>query len=252
MSVAAKAGASVEIARLLGVCRSRLREESEPVFREGQLSFFKSGSQERDSIDNYGVRGPRLKRIEQEVYRAAKLWPAAWRSRFCEELWKSGKLEEGVVAIYLCRRFARGYGEGEFHLFERWLDRYVHNWAHTDGLSSWLLAACIANRAELRFELRRWAVSSNRWKRRAAAVALLQEAKAGRHTDFIFEIAESLRGDADDMVRKGVGWLLKETYPKKKREVVRFLATRPAPFARSVQRYAAEKMTPADRKRVLA
>ena len=43
--------------------------------------------------------------------------------------------------------------------------------------------------------------------------SLLQEAKAGRHTDFIFEVAEALRGDADDMVQKGVGWLLKEAYP---------------------------------------
>ena len=81
----------------------------------------------------------------------------------------------------------------------------------------------------------------NRWKRRAAAVALVYEAKRGRSTERILEVAELLIGDADDMVRKGLGWLLKETYPKKPREVVRFLLAHPA-APRLVIRYAAEKM----------
>ena len=64
-------------------------------------------------------------------------------------------------------------------------------------------------------ELAPWTRSKNRWKRRAAAVALLHEAKQGRHTIAIFDIAKRLHKDADDVVRKGVGWLLKETYPKR-------------------------------------
>lgn len=32
-----------------------------------------------------------------------------------------------------------------------------------------------------------------------------------------------LRDDPDDMMQKGVGWILKEAYPKKPREVVEFL-----------------------------
>ena len=239
--------ADTDVSQAVLFCRGRLREEADPVFQKGQLHFFKSGSQEYEAIENYGVRGTKLKRIEQELYRQIKLWPAARRVRLCESLWKSGKLEEGVLAIYLCRRFARHFGPEDFQRFEKWLDRYVHNWAHADGLASWLLAACIGNRPGLRLELAGWTTSRNRWKRRAAAVSLLQEAKAGRHTDFIFEIAEALRGDADDMVRKGVGWLLKESYPRRNREVVEFLGSRPAPFARAVLRYAAEKMTAADR-----
>ena len=31
-----------------------------------------------------------------------------------------------------------------------------------------------------------------------------------RNTEIIFHIGDLLRGDAGDMVRKGVGWLLKE------------------------------------------
>jgi hypothetical protein len=110
-------------------------------------------------------------------------------------------------------RFAKQCGAREFALFTRWLDRYVDNWAHTDGLSLWLLGA-----------------SNNRWKRRAAAVALVYSAKRGEHTRAILRIAAPLIEDGDDMVQKGVGWLLKETYPKNPAEVVRFswrIARRP-------------------------
>jgi 3-methyladenine DNA glycosylase AlkD len=58
--------------------------------------------------------------------------------------------------------------------------------------------------------------------------------------------------DADDMVQKGVGWVLKETYPKKPREVVAFLKSRAAGAPRLVLRIAAEKMTARDRAAVLA
>jgi 3-methyladenine DNA glycosylase AlkD len=54
------------------------------------------------------------------------------------------------------------------------------------------------------------------------------------------------------MVQKGVGWLLKETYPKKPTEVVRFLLANRAKTTRLVLRYAAEKMTAPDKGRVLS
>jgi 3-methyladenine DNA glycosylase AlkD len=90
-----------------------------------------------------------------------------------------------------------------------------------------------------------WTKSRNRWKRRSAAVSFLQEAKAGRSVDFIFEVSKRLTADADPMVLKGVGWLLKETYPKRPEEAVEFL--RLNAFPRIVVRYAAEKMPAADR-----
>ena len=60
-----------------------------------------------------------------------------------------------------------------------------------------------------------------------------------------------LREDPDDMVQKGVGWLLKETYPRKPREVLKVLADWRATAPRLLLRYAAEKMTPKDRRWVM-
>lgn len=224
----------------------RMLALADAEFAEGQRRFF------QHDVDTYGVRTQHLNALVREVYTAIKLWPLAHRNALMKLLWETGRLEAGALACHVYRRFARQCASCEFKLFERWIDRYVRNWAHTDGVSSWLLAACIENEPELRFALKPWTASTNRWKRRASAVALLQEAKSGRHTDYIFEIAALLLPDRDDMVEKGVGWLLKETYPKRPQETFAFLLQNREAASRLTLRYAAEKMTPEHRQALLA
>ena len=195
---------------------------------------------------------PQIQRVALDVYRRVKPWPVADRDRLCVALWESGKFEEGALVCYVYRRFAKQCGAREFRMFTRWLDRYVGNWGLTDGLSLWLLGASIANDPSLIAKIPPWTRAKNRWKRRAAAVALVPSARRGLHTREILRVAARLISDADDMVQKGAGWLLKETYPKKPAEVVRFLLPRRERAPRLVLRYAAEKMTPADRARILS
>jgi 3-methyladenine DNA glycosylase AlkD len=198
------------------------------------------------------LTAPALHEIAKLFYPAVKALPIAARDRLCTALWQVGSFEGGVVVCYIYRRFAKQCGAREFRVFTRWLDRYVDNWGLTDGLSLWLLGASIANEPALIDELDAWTRSKNRWKRRAAAVALVPSARRGLHTREILRVAQPLVPDDDDMVRKGVGWLLKETYPKKPREVVRFLEPWRGKAPRLVLRYAAEKMSAVDRTRVLA
>ncbi len=197
------------------------------------------------------VTAPDLHEVAKLIYPRVKALSIADRDRLCTALWQAASFEGGVIVCYVYRRFAKQCGAREFKLFTRWLNRYVDNWGLTDGLSLWLLGASIANEPALIDELDAWTLSKNRWKRRAAAVALVPSAKHGLHTREIFRIARRLVPDDDDMVQKGVGWLLKETYPKKPREVVRFLEPWRGKAPRLVLRYAAEKMTAVDRKHVL-
>jgi 3-methyladenine DNA glycosylase AlkD len=199
-----------------------------------------------------GATAPHIHRVARDFYPRVKELSVAGRNRLCTALWASRKHEEGALVCYLYRRFAKQCGAREFALFNRWLDRYVDNWGMTDGLSLWLLGASIANDATLIGNLDSWTRSKNRWKRRAAAVALVYSAKRGEHTRAILRIALPLIEDADDMVQKGVGWLLKETYPKKAADVVRFLVANRTKTTRLVLRYAAEKMTAADKASVLS
>jgi 3-methyladenine DNA glycosylase AlkD len=231
---------------LLSEIRARFDLLSDPRVAQSAQRFFKD-----QPVLHRGVTSPQIQSIARDVYPSVKKLSVVDRDRLSTALWASGQHEEGALVCYLYRRFAKQCGAREFALFTRWLDRYVDNWAHTDGLSLWLLGASIANDPSLVDKLDSWTHSKNRWKRRAAAVALVYSAKRGEHTRAILRIAAPLIEDPDDMVQKGVGWLLKETYPRKPAEVVRFLIANRAKTTRLVLRYAAEKMTAADKTRVL-
>lgn len=234
-----------EVRETLVWLRSELIAAADPKFRDGQKWFFK------EEVASYGVRTVQLHRIVRDLYKRVKAWKPADRNRLCTEMWKNGKLEESGAVCHLYRRFASQCGECEFRLFERWLDRYVDTWATCDGLSTWLFAASLQNEPKLIGELAGWTQSPNRWRRRSAAVSLLQEAKAGRNLEAILDISDRLAEDRDDMVEKGVGWLLKEAYPKQPAAVVGFLRANRGRFSRTTLRYAAEKMTAAHRSVVL-
>lgn len=231
---------------LLSEIRAKFDLLADPRVAQSAQRFFKD-----QPIRHRGVTSPQIQSIERDIYPRVKKMSVAERDRLCTALWATRTHEEGALVCYLYRRFAKQCGAREFALFTRWLDRYVDNWAHTDGLSLWLLGASIANDPALVDKLDAWTNSKNRWKRRAAAVALVYSAKRGEHTRVILRIAAPLIEDQDDMVQKGVGWLLKETYPKKPAEVVRFLIANRHRTTRLVLRYAAEKMTAADKARVL-
>jgi 3-methyladenine DNA glycosylase AlkD len=231
---------------LLSEIQAAFDRLADPRVAETEQRFFK------ERIQHRGVAAPDIQRIERDIYPRVKKLSVAERDRLCTALWASRNHEEGALVCYLYRRFAKQCGAREFALFTRWLDRYVDNWSLTDGLALWLLGASIANDATLIDKLNSWTRSRNRWKRRAAAVALVYSAKRGEHTRAILRIATPLIEDQDDMVQKGVGWLLKETYPKKPAEVVRFLVANRKKTTRLVLRYAAEKMTATDKARVLA
>ncbi|MGI8742687.1 MAG: DNA alkylation repair protein [Bryobacteraceae bacterium] len=233
------------VPELLQFINREFEAGAEPQFAKNLRWFFK------ETVDPYGVRGAQIRQLAAAVYREIKHWPAKQRDQVCEALWKTGKLEGGILVSHLYRRFYKQCGAREFAVFERWIDRYVRNWAHTDGVASWLLAACIRNDPALIERLYLWTRARNRWKRRASAVALLQEAKQGRNTESIFRVADLLFGDADEIVQKGVGWLLKEAYPRKPAATVDFLSERKAKASRLTLRYAAEKMTSDDKKTVL-
>lgn len=224
---------------------TRLESAADPEWAEGQRSFF------RHEVRTRGVRMAALKPVIQDVARRIKPWPVSDRNALMKRLWETGQLEDGALVCHVYRRFARSCASCEFKLFERWIDRYVRNWAHCDGVGTFLVAACLANEPELRFALREWARSKNRWKRRAAAVSLIHEAKHGRYPEFIFEIAAVLLPERDDMVEKGVGWLLKEAYPARRGETLEFLLAHRSLASRLTLRYAAEKMSAPDRARLL-
>lgn len=233
------------IEELAARTRERLVELGTERHRAALQRFF------QEPVRAHGVPSPEVRKLARDVYREIRDWPSPKRNSLCDALWTGGEVENVALVSYLYGRFAKNLGPVEFKRCEHWLAWRVDNWAKCDAICTIPVAACVANHPDLASRVASWIDAKSRWQRRGAAVGLVKEARAGRHLDTILDVAEALRGDADVMIQKGVGWMLKEAYPKRPDELVRFLAGRREPFPRLVLRYAAEKMTATDRDRVL-
>jgi 3-methyladenine DNA glycosylase AlkD len=90
--------------------------------------------------------------------------------------------------------------------------------------------------------LKIFAKSENRWMRRAAAVTLIIPARKGKFLKDIFEIADILLLDKDDLVQKGYGWMLKAASQAHLQEVYHYVIKNKKVMPRTSLRYAIEKM----------
>lgn len=172
--------------------------------------------------------------------------------RVAHELFSGGSvLEEKVAAIFLLENLEAQLGDSEFRRFEMWLDS-VSSWADHDGLVHYLIAAMVAAKPARVKTILRWARSKDRWHRRAACVALIRGARKKMFFSQIVKLSELLLGEADDMVQKGLGWLLRETAKYDARRTVPYLMKIRGRAPRLVLRTACETLPVAVRKRVLA
>ena len=167
-----------------------------------------------------------------------------------DQLFRGDVLEEKVFAVLMLQGAVGKFGAREFKLFESWLDR-VGTWADHDALVHYLLGPMIA--ADSRFLSRplRWAKRKSRWYQRAAAVSLIHSTRRHKNFNSVQRVTEMLLASDDDMVRKGVGWLLREAAKFNREQAVAYLMTIRERAPRLVLRTACETLPPAMKERVL-
>ena len=69
--------------------------------------------------------------------------------------------------------------------------------------------------------------------------------------DEVFSVVDALLQDEDDMVRKGYGWLLKESSKKYKKDILEYVIKNKKDMPRVSLRYAIEHMTVEEKKRAM-
>ena len=166
------------------------------------------------------------------------------------ELFQGGILEEKVFAVFLLEKMTEQLGAKEFRVFERWLSR-ISTWADHDALVHYLLGPMLLSDPKRSARVFVWAKSKSRWHRRAAAVSLVRGARAGMFEKEIIRISDLLLRDEDDMVQKGLGWLLREWTRDHPGRALPFLMKIRTTAPRLVLRTACEKLGAAERKKVL-
>jgi 3-methyladenine DNA glycosylase AlkD len=169
-----------------------------------------------------------------------------------DQLFSGQILEEKVMAVFLLERQTKNFGENEFQLFASWLER-VTSWADHDALAHYLLAPMVAAKPARCRQVFLWAKSRNRWRRRAACVALIRGTREQRFFPQIVRLSNQLlqNEEEDDMVLKGLGWLLRETAKADPERTVPYLMKIRKNAPRLVLHTACETLPVATRNQVL-
>jgi 3-methyladenine DNA glycosylase AlkD len=226
--------------------RHALKHGGSPEHAAGVQWFFK------DEIKSRGWYTADLRRAARSFRREIrKDLGLDFLVKIADELFSGSVLEEKVAAVFLLEKLDTEFGDHEFKLFESWLDR-VSSWADHDALVHDLIAPMVASSPARVKNVFRWAKSRNRWHRRAACVALIRGTRAKMFFPEITKLSNSLLTDEDDMVQKGLGWLLRETAKFDPKRTVPYLMKIRQSAPRLVLRTACETLPETMKKRILA
>jgi 3-methyladenine DNA glycosylase AlkD len=226
--------------------RAILRAHADPENAAGAQRYFVGG------VKTYGVRREHFdaiaRRAVSELRESGGL-PAALR--IGSTLYRSGNMDEAALAARILARFSRQFETEHFATFDRWID-WLKDWASCDSLCGQLLGPLIRRHPSLIRRVVPWTRARHRWRRRASVVCLVPLARHGERLPEVLAIADRVLGDDDDMVRKGVGWLLKEGTRRRSDVIIPYLLANKHITSRLVLRYACELLPPKARVRVLA
>jgi len=224
------------MSQIIDKIRAELIANSDEELQKTSQHFFK------ESIRCYGIKSATVVNMGKEHFKAMKNLPKAAIFDLCNELWKSGIIEESFVACHWSYAVCKKYTPEDLPVFEKWINNYVDNWASCDTLCNHTVGELVEMYPETISELKRWARSSNRWMKRASAVSLIIPARHGLFLIDIIEIADIMLMDNDDMVQKGYGWMLKAASQAHQKEIFEYVMSKKAVMPRTALRYAIEKM----------
>lgn len=225
--------------------RHALRSGGSAEHAAGVQWFFK------DEVKSHGWYTGNLRRTIRRVRKEIRAQrDLDFLIQVADQLFTGSVLEEKVAAVFLLEKLDAEFGDREFRMFELWLDR-ISSWADHDGVVHYLIAPMVAAKPARMKNVFRWAKSKDRWHRRAACVALIQGTRQKQFLPEVKKLTDALLDDEEDMVQKGLGWLLRETAKFDANRTIPYLMKIRQRVPRLVLRTACETLPITVRKRIL-
>jgi len=226
--------------------RADLREAVDPAKAKFLPRFFKTGPGQYAEGDQFlGVTVPAQRRI-------AKAYQTALTLPDIETLLHSPVHEERLTALFvLVARYAKGTPEDQKAIYDLYLANTAHinNWDLVDSSSEFIVGPYLQGRdKQILLKLAR---SESLWERRIAMLATFHYIKQ-RDYEWALKIIDILMPDSQDLIRKAIGWMLREIGKRDRDVLVEYLAAHYRTMPRTALRYAIEHFDVPTRARYLA
>lgn len=230
---------------VVNVVSQELSRRVDKKFKVGAARFFK------EEVRVMGVRSDQVKIVTKKLWPMVKNRSKREIFKYIEQLLASGYLEQAFVGLNWLWRLRRQFTIDDFRIFERWVKKYVSNWAVCDTFCTHSVGYLINQYPNLVPKVVAWTLVKNRWVKRAAAVTFIYPIKRRQYLKIIFKIADRLLLDKEDMVQKGYGWMLKVTGDSYRKEVFNYVMRHKLVMPRTALRYAIEKFPPSLKKQAM-
>ncbi|MEW5993185.1 MAG: DNA alkylation repair protein [Candidatus Zixiibacteriota bacterium] len=226
--------------------RQELKKYTDRKYRINAQQFSK------EKLKNpWVLRTPILRQVSTRFFGEVRKLSKQQVFELCEDLLESGDSEERFFAFDWAYQLRKTYEPSDFPRFETWLKKHVTGWGSCDHLCIGPLGYLIHQFPDLVAKTEPWAKSRNRWLRRAATVVLIYSVRRGQLLPTVFQVADRLLLDQEDLVQKGYGWMLKEAGNQFPEEVFQYVMRHRDRMPRTALRYAIEKYPPEKRKRAM-
>lgn len=216
--------------------RQTLQNNIDEKTRTNSHRFFK------EEVKIYGVNTALVGKIGNQYWKQITHLGKNKIFALCEELLSTGYCEDAFIVSGWLPNLSNEFQASDIYIFKNWIEKYIDNWAKCDGFCNHTVGDLIMKYPQNIDELKVWARTDQCWLKRAAAVTLILPARKGMYLQDIFEIANTLLTDPDDMVQKGYGWMLKEASRLHQDEVFQFVMKNKRKMPRTALRYAIELM----------
>lgn len=224
--------------------RTELKRLANKEIAEHSKGFFKTAKGQYGEGDKFlGIRVPVL-RTTAKRYRGISVEDA------CRLLTSDFHEERLLALILLVNIFNKADDEGRKAIYSLYLanTKFVNNWDLVDCSAEHIVGAYL--RQHDRRPIYELAVSDVLWQRRIAVMSTFHFIKHNEYDDTL-RIAEILLGDAEDLIHKAVGWMLREAGKRDIGMEKKFLKKHYKQMPRTMLRYAIEKFPMPERKRYL-
>ena len=206
--------------------------------------FFKTGPGEYAEGDCFiGVKVPQIRTVVK------KFKDISFKE--VSVILKSKIHEERLAALLiLVSKYAKGYNFERERIYELYLKhtKYINNWDLVDLSAEHIVGSFLMDKGKKPiYDL---AKSKVLWERRIAMLATFHYIKNNSFSDAL-KIAKILLFDEEDLIRKAVGWMLREIGKRDLITEEKFLKKYYKKMPRTMLRYAIEKFSESKRQSYL-
>lgn len=201
----------------------------------------------------YGVRVAARGQIIARHRADLRGLPTAAKLALATRLIGSGYGEQKAIALHLLEQIEDWFQPHRFDVLDN-LVRQLHGWSKIDAFTGSLLRHVLERHpTEFLPLVGRWNRDPDQWLRRASVVLFTRKvAASGRFNDIALRHCDSLKFAAEDTVRKGVGWALKDLMRSDRARVLDYvIELRRERVSSVITLYALRDVRGAERARIL-